>query len=182
MAEPFAVFLLKCFYLMLPAYFANMAPVIFKKIRLFDFPLDFNKKIKNKPILGKHKTFRGLIFGVAFAVGIAYLQFLLYGIEFFRSISFLDYNSWLLLGFLIGFGALIGDSAKSFFKRRLGIKPGARFIPFDQIDFVFGALLFVSPFFAVSLEIFFASLILSFILHIIINHIAFYTGIRQEKW
>ena len=180
--ENILLFLLKCFYLMLPAYFANMAPVIVKKINLFAFPIDFGKKINNKPILGNNKTFRGLVFGIIFAVIIAYLQFFLYNMEFFRNLSFLDYQNWLLFGLLIGFGALIGDLIKSFFKRRLGLKPGARFVPFDQTDFVIGALIFIMPIFNLTLKIFIISLLLSFVLDIMVNHIAFYLGIRDERW
>ncbi|MBS3105897.1 CDP-2,3-bis-(O-geranylgeranyl)-sn-glycerol synthase [Candidatus Woesearchaeota archaeon] len=180
--ESVSLFILKCFYFMLPAYFANMAPVIVKKIDLFAFPVDFNKQISNKPIFGRNKTFRGLIFGVIFSIIVAYIQFLLYGVEFFNVISFIDYNNWLLFGFLMGSGALTGDLIKSFFKRRLGLKPGAKFIPFDQTDFVIGALVFTMPIFNLTLKIFITSLLLSFILHIIVNHIAFHMKIRNEKW
>ena len=72
--ESVSLFILKCFYFMLPAYFANMAPVIVKKIDLFAFPVDFNKQISNKPIFGRNKTFRGLIFGVIFSIIVAYIQ------------------------------------------------------------------------------------------------------------
>ena len=178
----FTVFILKCFYLMLPAYFANMAPVIVKKVNLFAFPIDFSKTINKKPVLGKNKTFRGLIFGVFFAIIIAYAQFWLYPIGFFKNISFIDYQNWLLFGFLMGSGALIGDMIKSYFKRRLNIEPGARFAPFDQTDFVFGALIFITPIFNLTLKIFITSLLLSFLLHIFVNHIAFYLKIRKEKW
>ena len=181
MAE-FTLFLLKCFYLMLPAYFANMAPVMVKKINLFAFPIDFNKQINNTPVLGKNKTFRGLVFGVIFAIIVAYLQSLLYNAGFFRNISFFNYQNWLLFGFLMGSGALMGDLVKSFLKRRLGIKPGAKFVPFDQTDFVVGALIFIMPIFDLALKIFVTSLVLSFVLHIITNHLAFYMKIRNEKW
>ena len=83
---------------------------------------------------------------------------------------------------LIGLGALTGDLVKSFFKRRLGFEPGAKFVPFDQTDFVVGALLFIMPIFGLTLKIFFVSLLLSFMLHIIVNHLAFYLRIRNEKW
>ena len=182
MPESLSIFILKCFYLMLPAYFANMAPVIVKKINLFVFPIDFDKKIGNKPLLGKNKTFRGLIFGIIFAIIIAYFQFLLHNKEFFRNISFIDYQNWLLLGFLMGLGALTGDLVKSFFKRRLGINPGEKFIPFDQTDFVIGALVFIMPIFDLTLKIFIIALLLSFILDILVNHLAFYFKIRNEKW
>lgn len=182
MLEQFGFFLLKCLYFMLPAYFANMAPVIVKKINLFNFPLDFNKKLNNEPILGSHKTFRGFISGILFSVAIAYVQSLLYQKEFFMKLSFFDYHGWILLGILMGFGALAGDAVKSFFKRRAGIKPGHKFIPFDQIDFIFGALIFVIPLVDLTLRIFLTSLFLSATLVIIVNHIAFYMKIRSEKW
>lgn len=181
MAEIF-VFILKCFYLMLPAYFANMAPVIVKKINLLAFPVDFNQQIGNQPVLGKNKTFRGLVFGVVFALTVAYVQSLLYNVGFFKSISFFDYHNWLLFGILMGSGALIGDLAKSFFKRRLGLKPGAKFVPFDQTDFAVGALLLIMPVFEITLTIFIVSLVLSFVLHIAVNHLSFYLKIRNEKW
>ena len=180
--ESYGLFLLKCFYLMLPAYFANMAPVIVKKIEFLKFPIDFNRKLSKKSIFGKNKTFRGLFFGIVFAIIVSYAQFLLINAGFFRSISFVDYQNWLLLGFLMGCGALTGDLIKSFFKRRLGIKPGEKFVPFDQTDFVIGALVFIIPVFELTLKIFLASLLLSFVLHIIVNHMAFYLKIRDEKW
>lgn len=182
MAESFALFLFKCFYLMLPAYFANMAPVIVKRINLFAFPIDFGKQISKKPILGKNKTFRGLFFGVVFAIITAYFQYLFYGMESFKNISFFSYQNWLLLGFLMGLGALTGDLAKSLIKRRLGINPGEKFVPFDQTDFVIGSLVFIMPIFSLTFKIFIASLLLSFVLHIIVNHLAFYLKIRNEKW
>jgi len=49
------------------------------------------------------------------------------------------------IGMLFGLGAVAGDSAKSFVKRRLGKKPGQVWWPFDQTDFVFGALLLTYP-------------------------------------
>ena len=152
MAESLAIFLLKCFYLMLPAYFANMAPVIVKKIDLLAFPVDFNKKIDGKPILGKNKTYRGIIFGIVFAIFIAYLQFSLYRIPFFNQISFVDYQNWLLFGLLMGAGALTGDLVKSFFKRRLNINPGMKFL--TDLN-----LIFVAIGMAVGLVIFLALLI-----------------------
>jgi CDP-2,3-bis-(O-geranylgeranyl)-sn-glycerol synthase len=176
------LFILKCFYLMLPAYFANMAPVIMRKISFLGYPVDFNRNLIGKPVFGRHKTFRGLFFGILFAVVIAYMQFLLSGMGFFSGISLLDYSRWAFIGFLMGFGALLGDLAKSFIKRRIGIKPGNKFIPFDQTDFVAGSLIFTMMFFDLGWEVFVTSLILSFVLHIIVNHVAFWLKIRNESW
>ena len=168
---------------MLPAYFANMAPIIVKDaFKSLKIPIDFNKKIKNKPIFGKNKTFRGLFFGVIFAVIIAYLQFLLYKNNIFVNISIADYSNWLLIGFLMGFGAIFGDLIESFIKRRMNYDPGKSFVPFDQLDFVIGALIFIYPLVALSLSKIIIILLLSFVLHIIVNHIAYYIKLRREQW
>ena len=110
------------------------------------------------------------------------MQFVLYNSGKLAAIAVVDYTKWLLLGLLMGSGALIGDAVKSFFKRRLGIAPGAKFIPFDQTDFAIGALAFTMLFFGISWKLFFASILLSFLLHIITNHIAFWLKMRDEKW
>ncbi len=174
--------ILQCFYLMLPAYFANMAPVLVKKINFLKIPIDFDKTLNNKPIFGKNKTFRGLVFGVIFAIIIAYLQFLLYRNNIFVNISIVDYSNWFLIGLLMGFGAIFGDLIESFVKRMINYEPGRSFIPFDQLDFVIGALIFVYPLIILSLNKIIIILLLSFVLHVIVNHIAYYTKIRKEKW
>jgi len=163
---------------MLPAYFANMAPVIVKnRFKKLAVPVDFGKNI-----FGNNKTFRGLFFGVLFAIVIVYFQFLLYGLGFFGNLSFIDYSNWLVVGFLFGFGALVGDLAESFVKRRLNIGPGQRFVPWDQLDFVFGALVLVGLVVDISWMKFFFIAVISIVGHILVNHIAYYTGIRKEKW
>ena len=102
--------ILEALYLMLPAYFANMAPVFFKKVNFLNYPVDFGKKIKGKRILGSHKTFRGFFFGIILAIIVAYVQSLISA-----EVALVDYSNWALIGFLLGFGALLGDSVKSFF-------------------------------------------------------------------
>ncbi len=180
--------ILQSVYFIVPAYFANMAPVIAKRLKIFERankPVDFNAKaFDGRPLFGKNKTVRGFIFGVAAGIVLVFLQRILYAFESFRWISITDYSSFLLLGTLMGFGALSGDVIKSFFKRRFNIKPGKKFIPFDQTDFVIGAYLFVFPFYSsmISWELFFSSLIVSFFLHILVNHVAYYLNIRKEKW
>lgn len=178
-------YFLGCLWFMMPAYIANMAPIFVKNyFKFLAKPIDFGKKFKGKEILGAHKTFRGLIFGCIASILMSSLQFLLYKYPFFKEISIVSYTevNYLLLGFLLGFGALFGDMVKSFFKRRINIKPGARWIPFDQLDYVLGALLFSLVIFVPS----FASAIIiiasSFLLHIIANHIGYYLKIREEKW
>lgn len=176
--------LLMAFYFMLPAYFANMAPVIFKSaIPELAVPLDLDHKLDKKPILGRNKTLRGLIFGIAAAVLISFIQSLLYSAGFLSQISIINYSEdWLLIGLLMGFGAILGDSAESFIKRRLDIGSGKPFIPWDQIDYTIGALLLTYFIARPGILLMATAVLLSFILHIAINHIAFYLKIRNEKW
>lgn len=175
-------FILQCAYLMLPAYFSNMAPIIVRKVPVLNYPVDFGKKIAGIRIFGDHKTYRGLVFGTLFGMITAYLQFILYSYPFFSALSFFDYSNWLLFGFLMGSGAVLGDVIKSFFKRRAGIKPGERFIVWDQLDYVVGALLVVSFIFELNAKLILTVVIMSFFLHIIITHIGYYFGIREVKW
>ena len=175
--------ILQCFYFMLPAYFANMAPVVAKNMfRKLTLPIDFNIGLGNNTIFGKNKTYRGLIAGMLAAIIVAYTQFFLNGGNIFADLALVDYSNWLLIGLLLGLGAMFGDLVKSFVKRRIGLKPGMPFVPFDQLDFVFGALVFIYPVARLSMEKMAIILFISFILHMVINHIAFYTGIRKERW
>jgi len=174
--------ILQCVYFILPAYFSNMAPVLVKKIDFLKIPIDFGHKLNGKPLFGKSKTFRGLIFGIIFAIVITFIQFLLYEFGIGKTISLVDYSNWLILGFLMGLGALLGDLIESFFKRRLNLEPGKPFIPFDQVDFILGALLLTYPIASLSISKIIIIISISFVLHIVVNHSAFYLKIRNEKW
>ena len=172
------IWIAKLAYFMLPAYAANMAPVLSRNFK-HNIPLDFGVKFGDKRLLGSHKTLLGSFFGVIAAVITAFFQYLIFLNSGF---GILDYKSWLSIGLLLGVGTITGDAVKSFFKRRINMKPGTRWIPFDQTDFVLGALLFISlihfPGWLESAVI----LLVSALGHIVINHCAFYLGIRKEKW
>ena len=85
------LYLIKIIYFILPAAFANMAPVLVKKLAALNVPLDFNMNFYGKRLFGKNKTWRGLVFGVLFAMLISLLQAYLYQFNIIKSISFLDY-------------------------------------------------------------------------------------------
>lgn len=160
-----------------------MAPILFKKCCPFlAIPIDFNKKIAGKPIFGKNKTIRGFMVGIICSILIAYLQNIAYKNEFFPNLYLYYHPQWLLIGFLMGFGALFGDAAESFIKRRLNMKPGSSLIPFDQIDHVIGALLLVSLEIKISIEIWIIALIITFFLHILVNFVAFFLKMRDTMW
>jgi len=169
--------ILNIIYLLLPGYFANMSPVFFKKMNFLNYPTDFNKKLNGKRILGENKTFRGIFFGVLVSIPIAYLQKLI-NLEN----TIINYDNFILIGFLLGFGALFGDLIKSFFKRRLNISPGKPFIPFDQVDHVVFSLLFLSLFYKINFNVFAIAVLTTFPLHMIINYIGYKLKLRDTYY
>lgn len=176
---------LESLYFFLPAYVANMSPQIASWLNLFP---SLNKPIDSyiKPgLLGKNKTVRGFLSGVIVALLFGILQFLGMNIDFFNSISILDYsNIWIALSssFLLGFGALFGDSVKSFFKRMRNIKSGQPWIGADQMDYVIGGLIFVLPFFMISWYNILFVLVFSPIAHVVTNIIAYNLRIKKVWW
>lgn len=187
------LFIISCLYFFLPALVSNMMASLTKKISFLSFlniPVDFGKTIKGGLILGQSKTWRGLIFGLLFGFGVVLLQWFLYKYDFFQKISLINYReiNILLFSFLMCFGALFGDLIFSFLKRRQNIQPGIPWIPFDQLDFVIGAFLFLTPYLNFILHLDFGILhwvtilTTSFLLHIITNNIGYYLGIQKNRW
>jgi len=164
-----------------------MAPVFAQKLGILKFlsgPADGGKTISGKRIFGDHKTWRGFLAGVLAAIFVAWLQHFFYSIQFFQKISLINYSEtqWCLLGFLFGFGALFGDLVKSFLKRMVNIAPGAPWIPFDQLDFVIGALIFAAPVYFPAWPAVAVILIFSPILHIAANNIGYLLRIKNTRW
>jgi len=179
------MFILQALYFMLPAYLANMAPVFATKIlaKRFNTPIDFNKKFKGLPILGTHKTWRGLIAAIIVAVLTVLLQKILYPVDFFQQISLLDYSQVLcgVYGFLFGFGVILADAIKSFFKRRSKLKPGQRWFFWDQLDFL-GGLILIMIVFIPPLPVIITILIISPVLPIITNYLGYKLKIKKVAW
>lgn len=173
--------IIKSIWFFLPAGFANMSPVIFSRVKFLDVPVDFNNKIRGKAIFGKHKTYRGFFFGILAAIATVIIQSFFY--NSMKNYSIVDYSSinLLLLGFLFGFGTMFGDLVESFFKRRLNIKPGRQWIPFDQIDWILGTVIFVGFYININLDIIITALVLGTVLHILVNYLGFYIGIKKNK-
>lgn len=131
-----------------PAGLANVFAFLSSKIpyiKKLNYPVDFKLKFRGKRVLGSHKTIRGFVVGIALAIVGVYFQVFLYtSVPFMREIKTIDYAAInpILFGFLAGFGALSGDAIKSFFKRQMNLSPGKSWVPFDQIDYILGGILF----------------------------------------
>ena len=167
--------LISIVWFLLPAAFANMAPVIFNRT-------DFLNKPINSKLFGSHKTYRGFFFGILLSIFVIFIQELFSGfLEGYLLINYSPSFELMFIGVILGFSALLGDLVKSFFKRRRKIKPGQSWIPFDQIDWVLMVLIF--SIFIVKLNFwhfFFAIATYSF-LNILINKISFTFNIRDTK-
>ena len=174
--------ILQAFYLALPAYFANMAPVIFAKVGLLKSlarPIDNGRKLGSDYIFGSGKTWRGIISAVILGIIISGIQAWLFGWDFFRSISVVDYpHIWPVFGFLAGLGAILGDLFKSFLKRRVNIASGRPWPVFDQLDFIAGFFVFIYLLVRPSWHLMLIAAILTLILHPLTNLVAYILRIK----
>lgn len=175
----------KLIWFFLPAGVANMAPVLFKNtVPFLAVPVDNNIQLGGKPLFGNHKTWRGLIVGtLCGGLVFASQKYLSTVSDLFSTFPVYEYTNfpwW--FGFLLGLFALLGDMFKSFFKRRFSISDGAMWFPFDQIDFVIGALLAISIFVYVDIATWLTVLGLAIFFHILINRIGFHMGLKDTPW
>jgi len=177
------LFLLKCIYFLLPAGLANMAPVLMKFwFKGLAQPIDGGQTWQGQPLFGRSKTWRGLIFATLFGIIIFGLQQYLYRFQGIKDISLFNYNQYnLWLGFLMGLGAILGDLAKSFFKRRLKMAPGHVWIPLDQIDYSIGALLLSALIYWPGWSVTITCILIGFILHLLINLIGYAIKLKKNK-
>lgn len=139
------VIILQAFWFILPSYIANASA----KLVGGGTPLDFGKNWKDgKRILGDGKTIRGLLFGAfigmiagfTLVVAAKYITYSDYA--FLKLSDFEGFPLMIPIIFSLCFGALVGDTVESFFKRRIGKNRGEDWFFFDQIDFIAGALFF----------------------------------------
>ncbi len=173
--------LIKALWILLPAYFANAAPVIAHG----HYPMDLGKNwIDKKRIFGDGKTIEGFVVGVlaGFFVGAIQIFFLQAQLS-----SFFDFSSQIpamtfLLAFVISFGALVGDLAGSFIKRRFDLPPGTDAPFLDQLNFIFGAAFFAMWFVPISIEMFFIMLIITPVVHRLANIFAHKIRIKKVPW
>lgn len=174
--------ILQAFWLLLPAGIANMSPVLVKWLPFLDLPVDLGKEFKGKPLFGKNKTYRGFLFGTLMAILVVYIQSVLFSHTL--TWTLLDYSNAnvFILGFLLGFGALLGDLIESFFKRQAGIVSGKSWFPFDQIDWIVGSLLLASFYVSIPLKVIVVSILLFGMIHPVVNLLGYYLGIKKNKF
>jgi CDP-2,3-bis-(O-geranylgeranyl)-sn-glycerol synthase len=175
--------LVESIWLVLPAYAANgLAPLVGKRKNLH--MMDSGRKLGGKPLLGPGKTWEGLLFGAFMGTVIAAIEMLAF-----------PYLPWdlspvtlalvpmsPLLGLLLGGGAMLGDAAGAFVKRRLGLPRGSPAPLLDQLDFLAGALLLASLLVQLRIEWVVLLAIITPVIHLSANVIAYGLRIKKEPW
>jgi CDP-2,3-bis-(O-geranylgeranyl)-sn-glycerol synthase len=146
MDDGFGLELVRVAWFFVPAFVANMAPVLVRgHFEALARPIDGGRTLRGRRVLGDHKTWRGIVAGVVAGAIVFALQQALHAAGLLRGLALVDYGAlspW--TGVLLGLGTGVGDAAKSFFKRQVGIAPGASWPVFDQLDFMAGAYALVS--------------------------------------
>lgn len=98
----------------------------------------------------------------------------------FESVFF--YPNLMIVAILASLGALVGDLAGAFVKRRLKISPGGSLPVFDQLDFVVGAMLLVSPIVSLSLGTALILVLVTPPIHFLTNLGAYALGLKSTCW
>lgn len=149
-------------------------PVFVRKVPFLAKPI-------SEKYFGKNKTWRGLFFATLVGGIIFIIQKILYSIGF-TQLAIIDYSDFSpLLGFALGFGAIMGDLIKSYYKRQAEIAPGQPWYVFDQIDFVIGAIVGSFLIYVPNIEVIVVLLVASPLLHLGANYIGFLLGMRERK-
>ena len=168
-------------WIMLPAWLPNPIAALFGGGR----PIDGGRVLRDGyRVLGNGKTWRGFAAGVLAGLAIGAVEIAVQGYPLPVPLPVLTPLAVLALAA----GALLGDMAKSFFKRRLGKDRGAAWPVVDQFDLVVGAfvlLALLEPGWIaanVTLPILVFILILTPLLHRVMNLIGYAAGIKEEPW
>ena len=164
---------LKILLLVVPMYLANACAMLFGG----KTPVDFNRKFLGKPLLGKGKTWKGAFSGIFLgALGALAIQLL------FTEQAIVLANNYAVFGLFSASGAVLGDLAASFFKRRIGKKPGEPLLLIDQLDFVAGGLLLGGVLYLPSALEIGIIVVLTLLMHKLTNFIAFKVRIKRVPW
>ncbi|MFH0973909.1 MAG: CDP-2,3-bis-(O-geranylgeranyl)-sn-glycerol synthase [Candidatus Micrarchaeota archaeon] len=165
----------------IPAYIANSAPVVFGGGDALDGGRVFSDK---RPVFGSSKTLRGFLAGVAFGALAGVCLALFAGSFYFPS---LDNAGKIFLATALSLGAMLGDLAGSFAKRRLAMRPGAPSLFLDQLPFFLGALALGALAWpglpqALGIDGFLVLAFLTVLLHAFFNFLANKAGLKKVPW
>jgi CDP-2,3-bis-(O-geranylgeranyl)-sn-glycerol synthase len=168
---------------MLPAYVPNNAAVLGGGGR----PIDGGRTWHGARLLGDGKTWRGTAVGIGagILIGVA-LGVIRDPVSAVLGVGLPVFSNGALIA--LPTGAMLGDIGASFLKRRTGRQRGRPLPGLDQLDFVVGALVLaavVDPAWfgsVFTLPVILAVVVLTPILHLVTNGIAYALGLKDEPW
>ncbi|MBN1940700.1 MAG: CDP-2,3-bis-(O-geranylgeranyl)-sn-glycerol synthase [Candidatus Diapherotrites archaeon] len=166
----------KTLMLAAPLYITNGCALLFGG----KTPMDLNTKfIDNKPLLGPGKTFKGSIRGIL--CGTIASAALFFALPILSTPEGFGAN-YILLGFLLSLGAVIGDILASFLKRRFDLERGKSVFLLDQLDFIVGGIALAAIIYVPSIVEIALLVVLTPTFHLLGNFIAFKTKKKQVPW
>ena len=146
-------------------FIANGAPIIAKKVfaEKWQLPIDFGVNfIDSKPLLGKSKTYRGLILSLLMTSILAPIL----GLS-------------ILLGFFIALLSMFGDMLSSFTKRRLNFPSSSMALGLDQIPEALLPVLVLQQTLGLDMDSILRIVIVFSILNLLISRILYRLNIRS---
>ena len=171
----------KSLLILFPAYAANGFPPLARGRT----PIDLNKRwLDGNRVFGDGKTFEGFSLGlfIGFLVGglesYLYPSLNAYAMQYGTELPVIN----LFVGFMIAFGALVGDLGGSFIKRRFKLARGADVPLLDQWNFIIGCVLFSFLFTEITIWMFLIMLVITPVVHRIANIIGHRLKIKREPW
>ena len=174
-------------FLPLLGSFLAHAPVLrFDLVPFLKRPVDGGASFGGRRVFGDNKTWRGLL---AMSLGIlaATLLLSLWPWYWRKLPPEIRSAGPLVLGTLLGIGAVLAELPGSFLKRRLDIAPGARrptiagrlISVWDQGDFVLGGWLALLPVWTMTWRQVAASFVVVSAVHLAISGVGYALGIRK---
>jgi hypothetical protein len=152
-------------------------------------PIDSGVKWRGQPLLGRTKTWRGIVVAViGCIVGVACQRYLL--APHMQAVALLDYASVDVFGFgaALGLGATLGELPNSFVKRRLGIGSGQTshgphavlFYVWDQLDLLTLVWPMIAAWVKPTLALVAMSIAVALVLHPLTSVLGFVIGARAS--
>jgi CDP-2,3-bis-(O-geranylgeranyl)-sn-glycerol synthase len=168
-------------WVLLPAYAANMAPTVSGG----KTPIDGGRMwFDKRRILGDHKTWKGFITGVVAGgfVGLLELWFQPNLNAFGAAWGITLPTMTVAAALAIPLGTMLGDLGGSFIKRRLGLQSGADAPFLDQLNFIVGAIALAWWLIPISPWMLLVMLVVTPILHRAANIVGYKLKVKRVPW
>ncbi len=165
--------IIRAVWILMPAYVSN----VFASLRRGRVAMDAGRHFMGRRLLGDGKTAEGFVTGFLSGFAMAALQAIIQT-ELPRYMRVFSTETALLIPLL----AVLGDCLGSFIKRRLGMERGEMAMFLDQLDFVALPLLYLLATGSIPLVTVLVGLSITVPVHMLINILAYRSGVKREPW